>query len=102
LRDRTFRVLAAEHEQKQAIIREQAAQEVQAARRAASVKIAIAQMKYWEIIADNLSKAGWSWGCVSAVDCDGQTIFIADAASVGGVVPGDQLQMLHKDHLMAL
>jgi hypothetical protein len=24
-------------------------------------------MKYWEIIADNLSKAGWSWGCVSPV-----------------------------------
>jgi hypothetical protein len=23
------------------------------------------QMKYWEIIADNLSKAGWSRGCVS-------------------------------------
>src|SRR6266567_7278014 len=22
--------------------------------------------KYWEIIADNLSRAGWSWGCVSA------------------------------------
>jgi hypothetical protein len=22
-------------------------------------------VKYWEIIADNLSKAGWSWGCVS-------------------------------------
>ena len=22
----------------------------------------------WEIIADNLNKAGWSWGCVSAVD----------------------------------
>jgi hypothetical protein len=21
----------------------------------------------WEIIADNLSKAGWSWGCVSAI-----------------------------------
>jgi len=21
-------------------------------------------MKYWEIIADNLSKTGWSWGCV--------------------------------------
>jgi hypothetical protein len=20
-------------------------------------------MKYWEIIADNLSKAGWSWSC---------------------------------------
>ena len=34
---------------------------------------------YWEIIADNLSKAGWSWGCVSAVDCEGRTIWIADA-----------------------
>jgi hypothetical protein len=33
----------------------------------------------WEIIADNLSKAGWSWGWVSAVDCDGRTIFVADA-----------------------
>jgi hypothetical protein len=27
------------------------------------------RLKYWEIIADNLSKAGWSWGWVSAVDC---------------------------------
>jgi hypothetical protein len=35
--------------------------------------------KYWEIIADNLSKASWSWGCVSAVDRNGQTIWIADA-----------------------
>jgi len=34
---------------------------------------------YWEIIADNLSKAGWSWGCVAAVDRDGRTIWIADA-----------------------
>jgi hypothetical protein len=25
-------------------------------------------VKDWEIIADNLSKAGWSWGCVSAID----------------------------------
>src|SRR5207244_14643 len=37
------------------------------------------KMKYWEIIADNLSKAGWSWGCVSAIDSNGQTIWIADA-----------------------
>jgi hypothetical protein len=36
-------------------------------------------MKYWEIIADNLSKAGWSWSCVSAIDSNGRTIFIADA-----------------------
>jgi hypothetical protein len=36
-------------------------------------------MKYWEIIADNLSKAGWSWGCVSALDSNGRTTWIADA-----------------------
>jgi hypothetical protein len=36
-------------------------------------------VKYWELIADNLSKAGWSWGCVSAVDSKGRTIFIVDA-----------------------
>jgi hypothetical protein len=33
----------------------------------------------WGIIADNLSKASWSWGCVSAVDSHGRTIWIADA-----------------------
>jgi hypothetical protein len=36
-------------------------------------------VKYWEIIADNLSKAGWSWGCVSAVHSEGRTIWIVDA-----------------------
>ena len=36
-------------------------------------------MKYWEIIADNLSKADWSLGSVSAVDSEGRTIWIADA-----------------------
>jgi len=35
--------------------------------------------RYWEIIADNLSKAGWSWGYVSAIDSKGRTIWIADA-----------------------
>jgi hypothetical protein len=30
-------------------------------------------------IGDNLSKAGWSWGCVSAVDSQRRTIWIADA-----------------------
>jgi hypothetical protein len=29
-------------------------------------------VKYWEIIADKLSKAGWSLGWVSALDCQGQ------------------------------
>jgi hypothetical protein len=35
--------------------------------------------RYWEIIADNLSKAGWSWGCVAAVDLCRRTIWITDA-----------------------
>jgi hypothetical protein len=41
------------------------------------VNLATAQ----EIIADNLSSAGWSWGCVSAIDANGRTIWIADSAS---------------------
>ncbi len=36
-------------------------------------------VKYSEIIADNLSKAGWSWGCVSAIDREGRTLWIVDA-----------------------
>ena len=36
-------------------------------------------MNYWEIIADNLHKPGWSLGWVSALDCEGRTIWIADA-----------------------
>jgi hypothetical protein len=36
-------------------------------------------VKYWEIIADNVSERGWSWGCVSAIDSNGRTIFVADA-----------------------
>jgi len=36
-------------------------------------------VKFWEVIADNLSKAGWIWSCVATVDSNGQTIFVADA-----------------------
>jgi hypothetical protein len=36
-------------------------------------------MKYWEMIANHLSKAGWSWGCVSVLDSEGRTIWIANA-----------------------
>ena len=25
-------------------------------------------MKDWKVVADNLSKAGWSWGCLSAIN----------------------------------
>jgi hypothetical protein len=39
-------------------------------------------VKYWENIADNLSKAGWGWGCVAAIDSNGRTIFVADAHRV--------------------
>ena len=34
---------------------------------------------YWEIVADKLSKCGWSWGLVSALDSEGRTIWIVDA-----------------------
>jgi hypothetical protein len=50
-------------------------------------------MKYRELIADNLSKAGWSWGCVATVDREGRTIFVADAHRDDGkrfVVPADE------------
>ena len=33
----------------------------------------------FDSIVGNLSKAGWSWGYVSAVDSAGRTIFVADA-----------------------
>jgi len=36
-------------------------------------------VKDWEIIAGNLSKARWSWGCVSAINSKGRTIWIVDA-----------------------
>jgi hypothetical protein len=36
-------------------------------------------VKYWEIIANRLSRAGWSLGWVSAIDPHGRTIWIVDA-----------------------
>jgi hypothetical protein len=54
------------------------------------------RVKYWEIIADNLSKAGFSWGYVSAVDRDGQTIWVVDAHRCDGkrfVVHADEKLM---------
>jgi hypothetical protein len=40
-------------------------------------------MKNWEIIVDNLKKARWSLGWVSAVDSERRTIWIADAHGYG-------------------
>ena len=51
-------------------------------------------MKYWEIIADKLKKAGWSWGYVSAFDSQGRTIWIVDAHRGDGkrfVVHADEI-----------
>jgi hypothetical protein len=42
------------------------------------------RVKYWEIIADNLKKGGWSWGWGSAIDSKGRTIWIADALRGNG------------------
>jgi hypothetical protein len=36
-------------------------------------------VKYWEIIADNLNKAGWSCGCVSRTDDDGRQFWVVAA-----------------------
>jgi hypothetical protein len=41
-------------------------------------------VKYCEIIADNLSRAGWSLGYGSAIDSNGRTIRIVDAHRGGG------------------
>jgi hypothetical protein len=59
-----------------------------------SKKGRIHRVKYWEIIADNLHKAGWSLGCVSALDAQGRTIWIADAHGYG------QRFILHADELL--
>jgi hypothetical protein len=51
-------------------------------------------LKSWEIIADRLSKAGWSLGWVSAIDSQGRTIWIVDAHRDDGkrfIVRADEL-----------
>src|SRR6266571_6764035 len=58
-------------------------------------------VKYWESIADNLSKAGWTWGCVSAVNSRGRTIFVADAHRGDGkrfIARAGTCDMLGKRH----
>ena len=50
-------------------------------------------VKALEEIANNLSKAGWSWGCVSAFDDYGRTVWIVDAHGHGKrlVVRADEI-----------
>jgi len=51
-------------------------------------------MKYWEIVADKLSAAGWSWGYCSAVTKHGWRWWIVDAHKGDGkryIVQSDEL-----------
>jgi hypothetical protein len=36
-------------------------------------------VKYWEIIADNLSKAGWNCSCISSTDHKGRQFWVVAA-----------------------
>jgi hypothetical protein len=48
-----------------------------------SKKVTMRRVKQWEIIADNLTKAGWSYSYVSALDRKERTIWIVDAHGYG-------------------
>jgi hypothetical protein len=37
------------------------------------------KMNYWEIIADNLKKAGWKFGCISSTDHEGRQFWVVAA-----------------------
>jgi hypothetical protein len=50
-------------------------------------------VKYWEVIADKLSAAGWSWGYCSAVTRDGWP-WIVDAHRGDGLI-------VHSDELLS-
>lgn len=41
-------------------------------------------VKYWEIIADRLSNAGWSWGYTPLIDSAGRLLFNVDAHCADG------------------
>jgi len=45
-------------------------------------------------IGDNLSKAGWNWGCVSAFDSEGRKIWIVDVYGYGQrfIVRADEMR----------
>ena len=49
--------------------------------------------RYWEIISEKLSAAGWSWGYCSAVNCNGWR-YVVDAYREGShryIVESDEL-----------
>jgi hypothetical protein len=57
----------------------------------------------WEVVAHNLNKARWSWGCVAAIDSNGRTIWIADAHRGDGkhfVVRADEKLMCLRSYFL--
>ena len=52
-------------------------------------------MKYWEVIADKLHAAGWSWGYCSAATKDGWRWWIVDAHREG------RRYIVHSDELLS-
>jgi len=62
-------------------------------------------LKYWEIIADNLKKAGFILDWVSGLDLEGRTIWIADAHRGDGkrfVVRADEMLTAFVELLRAI
>jgi hypothetical protein len=41
-------------------------------------------VKHWQLIAENLSNVGFSWGCSRETDSTGRVIYTADAYSRDG------------------
>jgi hypothetical protein len=68
-------------------------QEASASAKAKAALSEFPPVRYWQIIADNLKQRGWSWGCVSAIDTQGRTIWIAGAHRDGKrfVVRADEI-----------
>jgi hypothetical protein len=48
--------------------------------------------RYWEIIADKLSKAGWNWGCVATVDREGRSSLLMRTAATESVSLGGPMK----------
>jgi len=44
-------------------------------------------VKYWEVIAANLSKAGWTRGCVVSMDSERREIFLLSHSGTENVYP---------------
>jgi hypothetical protein len=55
-------------------------------------------VKYWEIMADNLSTPGWPWGYSPQIDETGRVLYTADAYRKDG----KRFNVLTEDRLTAV